>query len=47
MYPLEVGELFGIGKQTAIKLNNLGIKTIKDLAEYDLLILKKHFKNSF
>lgn len=45
MYPLEVGELFGIGKQTAIKLNNLGIKTIKDLAEYDLLILKKHFKN--
>ena len=45
MYPLPVGNLFGIGKQTTQKLNELGIKTIKDLAEFNPTILKKYFKN--
>ena len=45
MHPLPVGELFGIGKQTTAKLNELGIKTIKDLATYDITKLKIYFKN--
>jgi len=45
MYPLKVGELFGIGKMTAKKLNELGIKTIGDLAHTDLYFLSRYFKN--
>ena len=45
MYPLKVGNLFGIGKRTAPKLEKLGIKTIEDLANYDPLKLSKYFKN--
>ena len=45
MYPLPIEDLFGVGKQTALKLKNLGIKTISDLAEFDLNILKRIFKN--
>lgn len=45
MYPLPIGDLFGIGAKTKEKLNELGIKTIKDLAFYDLKTLKKYFKN--
>ena len=36
---------FTVGKQTAEKLENLGIKTIKDLAETKEYNLKKIFKN--
>lgn len=45
MYPLEVGDLFGIGKMTAQKLNELGIKTIGELANADLYFLSRYFKN--
>ena len=45
MYPLPVKDLFTVGKQTAEKLENLGIKTIKDLAETKEYNLKKIFKN--
>lgn len=46
IYPLNVRELFMVGKNTAQKLNNLNIKTIGDLAGKDLYFLQKHFKNS-
>lgn len=45
MYPLPVGELFGVGKSSVKKLQNLGIETIGDLARTDVDKLKKHFKN--
>ena len=45
MYPLEVGDLFGIGKMTAKKLNELGIKTIGELANTDPYFLSRYFKN--
>ena len=45
MWPLPINELFGIGKSTSVKLNNLGIKTIGNLANYDENELYKHFKN--
>ena len=40
MWPLDVGELFGVGKKTLKKLNSYGIKTIGDLANFDVDILK-------
>jgi DNA polymerase-4 len=45
MYPLPVGDLFGIGKKTALKLNEIGIYTIGELANYNDLKLKRYFKN--
>ena len=45
MYPLDVGELYGIGKKTTIKLKNININTIEDLANADIEILSKYFKN--
>ncbi len=45
MYPLKVGDLFGVGKKTALKLENLNIKTIGDLANSDVNYLYKFFKN--
>lgn len=45
MYPLDIEDLFGIGKKTSLKLRNLGINKIEDLANYDLEKLKVYFKN--
>ena len=45
MWSLKVDELFGIGKKTAIKLHNLNINTIYDLAHTDSSFLYKYFKN--
>lgn len=45
MYPLPVGDLYGIGKKTTEKLLSMGIETIGDLAHADLDRLKKTFKN--
>lgn len=43
LWPLPVGELFMIGKKSAIKLNNMQIRTIGDLARTDINILIKRF----
>ncbi|MEG0025851.1 MAG: DNA polymerase IV [Bacilli bacterium] len=45
MLPLPINELYGIGKQTTIKLKQLNINTINDLAQYNVNILSKYFKN--
>ncbi len=45
MYPLPIGDLFGVGKKTCEKLEKLNIKTIGDLADSDILFLSKYFKN--
>ncbi len=45
MYPLPINDLFGIGKKTTIKLRNLNINTISDLANSDPEYLSKYFKN--
>jgi DNA polymerase-4 len=43
MWPLPVNELLFVGKQTASKLNLIGIKTIGELAKYDETKLIKIF----
>lgn len=45
MYPLPIGELYGIGRSTSAKLIELGINTIGDLAKTDPSILRAKFKN--
>ena len=45
MWPLPVGDLFGIGKKTVPKLQKLNINTIEDLAKSDENKLYKNFKN--
>lgn len=45
MWPLPIGDLFGIGKRSAEKLVQLQIHTIGDLAKADPLNLSKIFKN--
>ena len=45
MYPLPIGELFGIGKKSSEKLINLNIMTIGDLAKANPSLLERYFKN--
>ncbi len=45
MYPLPINDLFGIGPKTALKLKEMDINTIGDLANYDDNKLNKRFKN--
>ena len=45
MWPLPVGDLFMIGKASSKSLLDMGIKTIGDLAKYDISILKRKFKS--
>jgi len=45
MWPLKVGDLFGIGKKSKEKLISLGINTIGDLANSKSEKLYKYFKN--
>ncbi len=42
MWTLPASDLFFVGRATARKLNNLGIKTIGELAQTDLSIIKSH-----
>ena len=44
MWKLSVSKLFYVGRATNKKLHNLGIHTIGDLANTDVLILKSHLK---
>ncbi len=45
MWKLSVSELFMCGKKTALRLNEIGIKTIGELATYDQTKLRRIFKN--
>ena len=45
LWPLDVGDLFMVGKRTKEELNKLGIYTIKDLAFANEKTLEKKFKN--
>ena len=45
MWPLPIEKLFGVGRKTAPKMRELGIKTIYDLAHFDHHQLYKYFKN--
>ena len=45
LWPLDVGDLFMVGKRTKEELNKLNIYTIKDLAFSNEKILEKNFKN--
>lgn len=45
MWPLPVGDLFMIGKKTQIKLKEMDINTIGDLAKTDIAKLTKIFKS--
>ena len=45
LWPLPVEELFMVGRRTAPRLRNMGIRTIGDLAAYPLPLLEKEFKS--
>ena len=45
MWPLPVGELYGVGKASTARLLSLGINTIGDLAGADPAFLISHFKS--
>ena len=45
MWPLPVGELYGVGKASAARLSALGIKTIGELAHAEINFLTSHFKS--
>ena len=45
MWPLDVGELFMVGRKSADRLRKLGIYTIGDLAKADMDLLYSHFNS--
>ena len=45
MWPLKVDDLFMIGRATSKKLHELGINTIKELANTKIDFLSRHFKS--
>ena len=45
MWPLPVDDLFMVGKSSSKKLHELGINTIKDLANTNINILTRYFKS--
>ena len=45
LWPLDVAELYGVGKSTSKKLHELNINQTRDLAKADLSFLTKYFKN--
>jgi len=45
LWPLPVRDLFMVGKKTALALQKLNIKTVKELAESSDALLYKYFKN--
>lgn len=45
MWPLSVGELFMVGRSSAQRLTQLGIRTIGELAHTDPTFLQLHFKS--
>ena len=45
LWPLNVKDLFMVGKKSAQELNKLNIYTIEQLANTDFEYLQKHFKN--
>ena len=45
LWPLDVGDLFMVGKRTKEELNKLNIYTIKDLAFANEKVLERKFKN--
>ena len=45
MWPLDVNDLFMIGKASSKRLHDMGINTIEELANTDIEFLVKHFKS--
>ena len=45
MWPLDVNDLFMIGKASSKRLHDMGINTIEELAKTDIEFLVKHFKS--
>lgn len=47
LWPLEASYLYGVGKKSVIKLNQIGVSTIGQLAQANIDVLITHFGNSF
>ncbi|MBC7960972.1 MAG: DNA polymerase IV [Vallitaleaceae bacterium] len=43
LWPLKVGTLYGVGKKTVVKLNEIGVRTIGDLAQLKMDTLISYF----
>jgi len=43
LWPLPVKEMYGVGGKTAEKLNRMGIRTISELARFDINLIVKAF----